>query len=77
MVGQWFPKIGVYEEAGERYAMEGQWNCHQFHLNSEFFADYGDYEVTITVPENYIVGATGVLLNEEKNEVRQKSYLLL
>ena len=26
MIGQWFPKIGVYEEAGERYATEGQWN---------------------------------------------------
>jgi hypothetical protein len=54
MVGQWFPKIAVYEEAGERYATEGQWNCHQFHANSEFYADYGVYEVTITVPEDYM-----------------------
>ena len=39
MLGQWFPKIGVYEETGERYAEKGQWNCHQFHSNTEFFAD--------------------------------------
>jgi hypothetical protein len=76
MVGQWFPKIGVYESAGERYAVKGQWNCHQFHLNSEFFADYGVYEVTITVPENYVVGATGVLINEgqEKEGVKSLTY---
>lgn len=73
MIGQWFPKIGVYEEAGERYAENGQWNCHQFHLNSEFFADYGVYDVTITVPQKYVVGATGVLLNEVKNEDGTKS----
>ncbi|HPN44137.1 MAG TPA: M1 family metallopeptidase [bacterium] len=51
--GQWFPKIGVLQENG--------WNCHQYHRNSEFFADFGDYDVSITVPENYIIGATGIL----------------
>jgi hypothetical protein len=73
MVGQWFPKIGVYESAGERYALKGQWNCHQFHLNTEFFADYGNYEVTITLPEEYIVGATGVVLKEIQNQDSTKS----
>ena len=73
MVGQWFPKIGVYEEAGERYATEGQWNCHQFHANSEFYADYGVYEVKITLPNDYVVGATGVLINEEKENEGEKS----
>lgn len=61
MVAQWFPKIGVWEKAGERYATRGQWNCHQFHANSEFYADYGRYAVAITVPANYVVGATGVM----------------
>jgi hypothetical protein len=73
MVGQWFPKIAVYEEAGERYATEGQWNCHQFHINSEFYADFGVYEVTITLPENYIVGATGVLIKEQRLSDGEKS----
>lgn len=60
MVGQWFPKIGVYEKAGDRYATTGGWNCHQFHADTEFFADYGVYDVSLTVPSNYVVGATGV-----------------
>jgi hypothetical protein len=67
MVGQWFPKIGVYEKAGERYAVKGQWNCHQYHANSEFFADFGVYNVDITVPKNYKVGAVGVLQKEKQN----------
>lgn len=53
MVGQWFPKLGVYE--GGR-----GWNCHPYHLNSEFFADFGVYDVEITVPRGFVVGATGV-----------------
>ena len=63
IVGQWFPKLGVLEESfrgAERdYAGEPKWNCHQFHANTEFFADYGSYRVKITVPNDYIVGATG------------------
>lgn len=58
-VGQWFPKIGVYENGG--------WNCHQFHANSEFYADYGVYNVWITVPEKNIVGATGIEVEVKKN----------
>lgn len=73
LVGQWFPKIGVYEKAGERYATKGQWNCHQYHANSEFFADFGVYNVQITVPKNYVVGAVGVLQNEKQNNDGTKS----
>lgn len=51
-VGQWFPKVGVYSGGG--------WNCHQYHANSEFFADFGVYDVHITVPEENIVGACGL-----------------
>ncbi|MFQ5632414.1 MAG: M1 family metallopeptidase, partial [bacterium] len=58
-VGQWFPKIGVH--------IDGAWNCHQFHENSEFFADYGVYNVRITVPEETIVGATGVQVEVSDN----------
>ena len=65
LVGQWFPKIGVYEPAGTRYATAGQWNCHQFHANSEFYADYGVYDVNITTPKNYWVSATGLYQSEK------------
>lgn len=57
MAGQWFPKLGVYQEG------KG-WNCHTFHLNSEFFADFGVYDVSITVPKSWVVGATGILWRE-------------
>ncbi len=60
MVAQWFPKLGVYEPKGMRQRKKGGWNCHQFHYNSEFYADFGTYDVSITVPEKYKVGATGV-----------------
>ncbi|MEP7270404.1 MAG: M1 family metallopeptidase [Acidobacteriota bacterium] len=69
MVGQWFPKIGVWETVGERHRTEAGWNCHQFHANSEFYADFGDYDVTITVPAPYRgkVDGTGDLRSERAN----------
>ncbi len=51
MAGQWFPKFGVWEE--------GLWDAYPFHANSEFYADFGAYEVALTLPEGWIVGATG------------------
>jgi hypothetical protein len=51
-IAQWFPKPGVYEEGRG-------WNCHQYHMNSEFFADFADFSVEITVPAAFVVGASG------------------
>jgi len=67
MVAQWFPKVGVYEPAGMRYERRGAWNCHQFHANSEFYADFGVYDVRITVPTNFVVGAVGSQVGERVN----------
>ena len=75
LVGQWFPKIGVWETAGMRYSTKGAWNCHQFHGNSEFYADFGEYNVQITTPESFIVGATGKLQNEKSDGGGTKTYL--
>jgi hypothetical protein len=61
LVGQWFPKIAVLELPGERGATAPRWNAHEFHLHSEFYADYGNYDVRLTVPKGYTVGSTGVL----------------
>ena len=66
-VAQWFPKIGVYEPKGWRGAKHGQWNCHQFHANTEFYSNFGVYDVAITVPSDMVVGATGLLQNSSKN----------
>ncbi|MDI3316628.1 MAG: M1 family metallopeptidase [Bacillota bacterium] len=60
MAGQWFPKVAVLEPAGTRGRSRPGWNLHQYHANSEFYADYGDYDVRITVPDRYVLGATGV-----------------
>lgn len=51
-IAQWFPKLGVFQE-------DGTWNCHQF-IQTEFFSDYGKYDVRMRVPTGWIVGATGV-----------------
>jgi Peptidase family M1 domain len=59
MVGQWFPKVGVW--------WKDKWNCHQFHASTEFFADFGTFDVKITLPKNEIVGAGGDLVSNHDN----------
>ena len=72
-VAQWFPKFGVYEPAGMRFAVKGGWNCHQFHSRSEFYSNHSVYDVTITVPKEYVVGSGGMLINESKGEGDKKT----
>ena len=60
LVGQWFPKLGVYERSDPEASIPARWNCHQFHETSEFFADFASYRVQVTVPESFVLGATGV-----------------
>jgi len=67
LVGQWFPKLGVYEPAGRRGRGVGGWNCHQFHAHSEFYADFGHYKVAITLPKRFVVGATGKRAERREN----------
>lgn len=59
MAGQWFPKLSVYETVGTRGRTTEGWNLHQYHGNSEFYSDFGIYNVHIQVPESYMVAATG------------------
>ncbi len=68
MAGQWFPKLGVWEGA------KG-WNCHSFHYASEFFSDFGVYDVAIDVPDDYVVGATGVVWAERPGKPGRKIVL--
>ena len=60
MVGQWFPKIARREQ-------DGAWVHFPFHAQSEFYADFGSYDVTLDVPKTAVVGATGV---RGKDEIR-------
>ena len=57
MVGQWFPKIARLEP-------DGRWAHFPFHRLSEFYADFGAYDVTVDVPDGFEVGATGRLERE-------------
>jgi hypothetical protein len=63
--GQWFPKVGVW--------WHGAWNCHQYHATTEFFADFGVYDVKLTVPQNEVVGASGVKVSEVNNPDKTKT----
>ena len=56
---QWFPKIAA------RY--EGHWNAHTFHPWTEFFSDFGVYDVRLTLPKGFVVGATGRLAETKAN----------
>src|SRR6202012_1781468 len=74
LVGQWFPKIGVLELPGERGASEVRWNVHEFHFNSEFYADFGSYDVQLTVPSDYTVGAVGQQQGEPLQQGGKSTY---
>jgi hypothetical protein len=63
--GQWFPKVGVW--------WHDAWNCHQYHATTEFFADFGVYDVKITVPQYEVVGASGVKTGEVNNSDQTKT----
>src|SRR5271166_5395880 len=65
LAGQWFPKVGVW--------WHGAWNCHQFHNTTEFFADFGVFDVKLTVPQYEVVGASGVLVDEKNNPDNTKT----
>lgn len=66
MIAQWFPKMAVLEK-------DGTWNAHQYHFNGEFFADFGEYEVSVTLPLEYVVAATGHLVEERDNSDSTKT----
>ncbi len=58
-IAHWFPKLGVFE--GDR------WNCHQYHSATEYFSDYGVYDVSITLPAEFVVGSSGRRIEHRDN----------
>lgn len=74
MAGQWFPKLSVYEPKGTRGVKEEGWDLHQYHGTSEFYSDFGIFNVTIAVPSDYTVAATGFPVKNAKLKQDQKIY---
>jgi hypothetical protein len=64
-VAYFFPRIAVYDDIGG-------WNNFKYSGSAEFYNDFGDFDVSITVPRNYVVWATGMLQNP--NRVLNKKY---
>jgi Peptidase family M1 domain len=65
MAGQWFPKPGVLEA-------DGRWKTHVFTLYSEFYADFGHYDIELDLPGDLVAGATGILVSREQEGSRQR-----
>jgi hypothetical protein len=55
-LAQWYPRVNVYDD------LRG-WNTEPYLGQGEFFLEYGDYTVEITVPAGYTVASTGSLTN--------------
>ena len=63
---QWYPKPAVYDKNG--------WHPMPYLDQGEFYSEFGSFDVSITVPENYVVAATGDLQNaEEKAWLKTRS----
>jgi hypothetical protein len=55
-IAQWYPRVAVYDD------VRG-WNIEPYLGQGEFYLEFGNYDLSITVPAGYIVAATGALQN--------------
>jgi len=64
-VAYFFPRVAVYDD------IDG-WNYYKYTNEQEFYNDSGSFDVSISMPKNYLVWATGTLTNPE--EVLSEKY---
>ncbi|MEO9209542.1 MAG: M1 family metallopeptidase, partial [Ginsengibacter sp.] len=59
-ITQWYPKPAVYDSKG--------WHPMPYLDQGEFYSEFGDFDVKITLPEEYVIAATGQLISSKTNE---------
>lgn len=57
-ITQWYPKPAVYDRNG--------WHEMPYLTQGEFYSEYGSFDVSITLPKNYVLGATGDMVDGEE-----------
>ncbi len=67
LLSKWFPRLGVYEE-------NKGWNCHQYHYWTGIYSNFSNYEINITIPENFSIGASSNPIKIQKNYDNTKTF---
>ncbi|MEO0108908.1 MAG: hypothetical protein ABIK62_07060, partial [candidate division WOR-3 bacterium] len=57
VVSQWYPQVAVYEPVPD--GPSGAWNAPDYHALGEFYGEFASYDVWLTLPAEFVVGATG------------------
>ncbi len=65
-VAYWYPQMAVYDDVHQAFGPLNGWQVDRYRGNAEFYMGYGDYNVALTVPAGWLIGATGSLQNADE-----------
>ena len=63
-LAQWYPKVAVYDRGG--------WQHNALQPAGEFYGEFGTYDVTLVLPDDQIIGATGVPVSGDPGWARAR-----
>lgn len=66
LVSYWYPQMAVYDDVSGTAQGGSGWQTDRYRGQSEFYMDYADYDVQLTVPAGWLIGATGDLANADQ-----------